>query len=830
MNKRLLLSVAALTYVILSFAQNRDIRRELEENRNRYGGSSAPYEFVRQDYHTPPEGYSPFYISHFGRHGSRMHTSKDMFGHLNKVFSKADSLGILTPDGHKAASLFLKAQEAMKDSLGELTSVGEDEHREIARRMFKNFSEVFTEGPENILAQSTKSGRVIKSMNSFCGQLKDLNPALEIKEETDDRTNQYLNHYTPEYKEYYKNGPWREVRDNWERNNIDISSLTDRLFTSAEIFSGKKNGHSAIRFAQDLYSLAKIMPASGLGFGFYDFFTEDELYSLWQYGNMDQYMRKGPSGLSEGLAPGIAKPLLQDFIDKAERQIHKQTICADLRFGHGEGLMPLSALMQIEEASAVTSNPDEMYRMWQDYRVTTMAANIQWIFFKDKSGNVIVKIMFNEREARIPVATDIWPYYHWKDVLDFYRDILDASIICPASPSAKEINSSDIGQLYGVYYINSFDDMPQSKAPAGYKAIHISHYGRHGARYQDKERAYTTIIDKLAAGHENNALTQFGESVYKRLDAFYRKCRGHEGELTGIGWEQHRKIAHQTYELYPSIFRKNPEITACSSMSNRCIMSMSSFCLGLKEKNPGLDVYAQCSRTLLDEVNPSDKANTNYKERPLMEWPWNEDYDKFLDRRISTEEAETITARLFNDLDYARNTFNCKRFTASLYNLISGIGCVAKEDCIDDIFTEDELFDYFETINVGYFEWGAIRKEYAVPMLNCIIDDAREDFAKDRPTVRLRFGHDTCLQALLHLLDIDGMGTVPDSIDDLSRTWHCWKTPMASTLEFVFYRNRTGDILFKGVLNGIEVRIGVLEAVSGPYYRWSDLQKLYRAE
>ncbi|MGN1046915.1 MAG: histidine-type phosphatase [Candidatus Cryptobacteroides sp.] len=396
--------------------------------------------------------------------------------------------------------------------------------------------------------------------------------------------------------------------------------------------------------------------------------------------------------------------------------------------------------------------------------------------------------------------------------------------------SAKEINSSDFKQLYGVYYINSYEDLPQSKAPAGYKAVHISHYGRHGARYQLKDNAYTAVVDQLAAGHRDNALTPFGESVYSRLDAFYKKCKGHDGELTEIGWKQHRKIAHQTYGLYPSVFRKNPEIRACSSLSHRCAMSMSSFCIGLKEKDPGLDIYAQCSKTLLDEINPSDKANTNYKDRPLMDWPWDESYEQYTDRRVGTEEAEKIALRLFRDLDYIRSTFNCKSFTSSLYNLISGIGCVSEEDCIDDIFTPDELFDYFEITNTGFFNWAALKKEYAKPLLNCIIDDARTDLEKPRPTARLRFGHDICMLSFLHLLDIDGMGTVPASIDDLSRTWHCWKTPMASTLELVFYRNKDGDVLFKGVLNGNEVKIGVLEAVSGPYYRWTDLQKLYSFE
>lgn len=817
-----ILAVCSLSPVLSG--QERNIRAELQSNPNRYGGSSAPYEFTEHDSHPAPDGYTPFYISHFGRHGSRMHTSEDMFKHLRSVFHAADSMNVLTEEGRRAMDLFVRADRAMEGKLGELTDLGAREHRDIASRMYADYKEIFESGSGKILAQSTTSERVMESMHSFCSELKIRNKSLKIKEEADDKTNRYLNHYTRDYKDYYKNGEWRKVRDDWQNKNLDISAFTLRLFMSADIFGGNPNGHKAKRFAQDMYSLAKIMPASNLGFGFYDFFTEDELWHLWQIGNMDQYMRKGPSSVSGGLAVSIAKPLLSNFVERAQNAMADPSVCADLRFGHGEGLMPLAALMGIEEASAQTSDPDAMAAAWQDYRVTTMAGNIQWIFYRNNASDVLVKILLNEREARIPVSTDVWPYYHWNDVLKYYNEPVPASGV--KTRIAKEINSAIKGQLNGVYYIHDFDMSHLSPAPKGFEACMISHYGRHGARYQDKERAYTSVLEKLEAGHDSGMLTPFGESVFKALSDFFSQCKGHYGELTRVGWEQHREIAHKIYDLYSSVFKKNPEIIACSSTSHRCVMSMTSFCMGLKEKAPGLDIYAQCSKTLLDEVNPSDKSNTNYVERPIMDWPWSETYEQYVERRISREEAETVTLRLFKDVNYARKHFSCRKFSVSLYNLISSMDCVYPAACVEGVFTDDELFDYFETVNVGYFEWGAIKKEYAKPILASIINDAREDLQKGRPTVRLRFGHDTCLQALLHLIDVEDMGKVPGNIDDLSLTWHCWMTPMAATLEFIFYKNKRGDVLVQPVLNGAEVKICKLQPYIGSFYRWEDFQTL----
>ena len=39
--------------------------------------------------------------------------------------------------------------------------------------------------------------------------------------------------------------------------------------------------------------------------------------------------------------------------------------------------------------------------------------------------DILVKFLHNESEARIPVKTDMFPFYKWSDVESFYRDILN---------------------------------------------------------------------------------------------------------------------------------------------------------------------------------------------------------------------------------------------------------------------------------------------------------------------------------------------------------------------------------------------------------------------
>jgi hypothetical protein len=54
-----------------------------------------------------------------------------------------------------------------------------------------------------------------------------------------------------------------------------------------------------------------------------------------------------------------------------------------------------------------------------------MASNVQIIFFKNKSNDVIVKFMLNEREVHIPATTDKFPFYNWTDARAALQKILD---------------------------------------------------------------------------------------------------------------------------------------------------------------------------------------------------------------------------------------------------------------------------------------------------------------------------------------------------------------------------------------------------------------------
>ena len=92
----------------------------------------------------PPKGYVPFYISHYGRHGSRWHTSEKIYAEPLGILRKADSAGVLTPKGATCSAKVEVIAADARDRYGDLSPRGVAEHRGIAERMYKAYPEVFS--------------------------------------------------------------------------------------------------------------------------------------------------------------------------------------------------------------------------------------------------------------------------------------------------------------------------------------------------------------------------------------------------------------------------------------------------------------------------------------------------------------------------------------------------------------------------------------------------------------------------------------------------------------------------------------------------------------
>ena len=111
-------------------------------------------------------------------------------------------------------------------------------------------------------------------------------------------------------------------------------------------------------------------------------------------------------------------------------------------------------------------------------------------------------------------------------------------------------------------------------------------------------------------------LTDEGERFYARFMEAKDELMTGISELTQLGWEQHQGIARTMYNRFPEVFRKGGNILAISSLSGRCVLSMSAFCQELVQCNPALEIREQSSRFTLDGVVPDDKENPLKRDFP----------------------------------------------------------------------------------------------------------------------------------------------------------------------------------------------------------------------
>ena len=164
-----------------------------------------------------------------------------------------------------------------------------------------------------------------------------------------------------------------------------------------------------------------------------------------------------------------------------------------------------------------------------------------------------------------------------------------APIDLPAHNLKEEIIQSS-EKMGSIYYAYPTPNGIQTPVPEGYSPFYISHYGRHGSRWMTSDERYLEVIRVFDTFHNKSGLTDLGEDVRLRLQKVWENARGRGGNLTPLGERQHKAIAKRLYQQYPHIFRDSANISARSSVSVRCIMSMSAFTEQLKELNPSLQI------------------------------------------------------------------------------------------------------------------------------------------------------------------------------------------------------------------------------------------------
>lgn len=422
-----------------------DVKTLFAENPDRAANNMHSYEFVEIKDTPAPKGFKPFYIEHYGRHGSRYEQNSTFGNTAIRTLSHLDGMGLLTADGKALLAGIQAVQDEHVGMEGMLTPRGANEHRQIAARMAKRYPEVFkSKVRDEVNCVSSTSQRCIISMTNFTYSLKECFPAQNFTFSTGER---YMSYINPSLRVYAPGnepptppagarpqmpaggfppmgGPRVEPPyapapgvPGYDFSRFIIPLVTDLNRAMAVIGNPEpfvKSAFSAASYCQ----LIDFLGIDLLG----KYFTPDELEYLWASGN-DSIYRMWAASLEVGdNIRWAARPLLKDFIDKADEAIkpgsHRS---ADLRFGHDTAILPLFALMGVDDLQGRRFKVEDAHKNgWYAFQQIPMGTNCQFIFYKDKKGEVLAKILYNEAEISLPgLKSDIAPYYRWEDLRAF---------------------------------------------------------------------------------------------------------------------------------------------------------------------------------------------------------------------------------------------------------------------------------------------------------------------------------------------------------------------------------------------------------------------------
>ena len=286
--------------------------------------------------------------------------------------------------------------------------------------MIQRFPEVF-KGDARVSCISTIVPRCIESMGAAMVEMKQVNPNLRITMEASQRNQWYMNHQNSKLRKNYMTPEARKAYDAYTSSRMGNSRLMELIFKNPDIVKEIVNEE---QFNYYLMKMGLFQQNTHLYKNTYlqDLFETDELYRMWQIDNALWYIQHGACKLNGGMQPTSQKFLLRQLIADADSCIRLEKPGAQLRFGHETVLLPLVCLIGINGYDLATDNLDELKEKgWRCSDVFPMGSNLQFIFYRSspKDKDVLVKVLLNEQEATLPIATDCAPYYHWADVRSY---------------------------------------------------------------------------------------------------------------------------------------------------------------------------------------------------------------------------------------------------------------------------------------------------------------------------------------------------------------------------------------------------------------------------
>ena len=396
---------------------------------NKAGGLNYVYDYKAEPSSTrAPKGYRPFYITHLGRHGARYQFS--YYDSVEVWLGKAARAEILTPFGEEFLGKLTESHMKVHYKEGDLTSIGKDQQRTIARRMYRNYQDVF-KGDTKVWAVSTTSTRVVLSMMAFLCELKDLDKKMDVSFDASLSDSPFLNPASKSNPAYVSR-PFTTKETNaaikdFLFESVDWRAVYNRFFT--DIAAAMEIGIKPDKFLNSLHHVTGGMQCLDHDRSlFAGTFTPEEEFSLLRYRTMSEAAVMANYKESVSNFYKYSAYTVRHLIETADSDIQSGEYNVRLRFCHDSNIMPMLNILNINGMGREITDLANSVDIFPLYQIP-MGASLQFIFYRSrKNPQILLKVLLNEREADLPLEPVEWPYYSWDAFKDYYLPIVSSMI------------------------------------------------------------------------------------------------------------------------------------------------------------------------------------------------------------------------------------------------------------------------------------------------------------------------------------------------------------------------------------------------------------------
>lgn len=419
--KKLFIFVASVA-MISSVAKAQSVVEELQANTNLAAGMFYARQAGKTPKDTPaPDGKKPFYINHYGCPGSYYLDKGEYYTDTYQTLVKAHKEGKLTKLGQDVLRRIEILKRDAHQRYGELSPIGAKQSRELVEQMIKRFPDVFTQNVY-LSVRSIVENRCIMTMQEGLLQLSSMKQPLVIRSKA---SLQEMKFMSPTDTELTSHRIDSLTQINYDRFCM-LNSSDARLMLS--LFNDQSyvlNHIDASKLTRQLFILAGNVQNTNLAgrITLWDIFTPEEIHMHWRKQNAWHYINYGGYTLNGGYQPYLQRSVLRNMIHMGDSVIARKSPMIHLRYTYADVVMSLACLMDLDGYGLHTDNLDSLEAYgWANYRIAPLGGSIAMIHYRSQPGDpdVLVKVLLNGHETRLPIETDCAPYYHWKDVKRYY--------------------------------------------------------------------------------------------------------------------------------------------------------------------------------------------------------------------------------------------------------------------------------------------------------------------------------------------------------------------------------------------------------------------------